>query len=427
MTNPYTSYSYKGAPLPLAAIIFMTGGIFMVFISIRTATSGITDFDNSGYIKVVFAATALYVFHAAVLIIASIAAFRGGKRARSYAQLACWISIAGVFARLVFIGIYQELIIHLVIIACAVIVMAYLNRQDIVLRSKKNRLPAPITFLIIWIILIMVSVYAVMFINYGLSTPYVKNPAYNINNTDSGDFFQLPYKFNVKIPDTYKLIKIYHEKDDSVSLIFRGTYNSLIRLSSFSPVSEAEKIFAPLAGGKDNFYKKYFHERYGLLFILMKRITEHSANGEFKHIYLRDGVEAYITVRSGDKTGEIVYFYKNNELLGEVFYISGEQQDTGFITELLKYSSYNTNQFTSEQYYEEANKKLELKKYEEAKELYAFALSKNWKSPEAHYGFAVTLLETGFEADAKSHAEIVLRFNKHHKGANAILQTLNSQ
>jgi tetratricopeptide (TPR) repeat protein len=343
----------------------------------------------------------------------------------------------GLLNRLILLGPFTEEYFYLISFSLVAFAFWFLNRKPIRLSfpySRGFRIAA-----LLWattLTLEIISAVTFWFWLEGYKLPRLQRVVYESKNEsiETSSYFRstLPVRYSLVLPKGFALANLSGSKGvDLISLVSPQRTSVVMSDSKrFGLFSKGVSSYWKLLDYSDpySYAKKYFSERYGLIFVLLRSLNSYKVTYQVEQIRIND-LNIFIE-KSRNKWRWMIqyYIFSNYEAIGEVIF-SGTKEPDDFINEqgdkILSSIKLQDQPIKSDKEYFEGGLMLFNEGYfEEAKFSFASALYLNWSDPRYHFYLGQAFLNTEGLNSAKVHLKHAIKLQPDYSDAQKILNEI---
>jgi len=344
--------------------------------------------------------------------------------------LALW----GLVNRLIVLGPCTEEYFYLISFGTAALFIWFLNRKSI--REIFPYCKSLKVITVIWITILSLEILGagIIWFKYGgYKIPKLQKAVYKSKDESfySKNYFRspFPFKYSLAIPNGFNLYSISKNGNLGIIIFLTIPKKGFIIMNNEPLIYEMQ--FFKVFGFNDpyRFTKKFFSERYGLIFTILKLISMSKNICRVEEAQI-NGLNGFIQKCSG-KTW-----------MSEYYLFQGHQPIGGGIIAIKKDKSFNKQQIdeiissirlqnkplkSAQEFFQEGVELFNQRKFEKAKFSFASALCLDWQNPQYHYYLGYAFLKTENLNLAKKHVEIAISLQHDYPEAQKLLDEIKSR
>jgi hypothetical protein len=366
-------------------------------------------------------------------VVSGIGVVRAKPWSRYLLLITTGIALWSLVNRLIVLGPCTEEFYYISRFSIGALFIGFFNRKSV--RTVFPYRKGSKVLTVLWIIVFSIEIAgaSILWFTYRRYTiPTLQEGVYPLRDESfySKDYIRtsFPLKYTVAIPKGFTPFSV--DRDDTTGITIMLFYLNKGSISMGDPTFlETMYSSAKEFGYRDphRYYQKFFSERYGLYFLVMKmsvlglgiqRIERAQING--LSVFVKKG-------KARDKLWNNFYLFRGSEVIGHVDIIgpgfTGEQMDDIISSLRIQHKPLES----ARDLFQEGKTLFQQRDFEGAKFSFVSALCLNWENPQYHYYLGRTFFETENWFSAKRHLKKAISLQPDHPGAEKLLNEVETK
>jgi len=362
-------------------------------------------------------------------IISGFCVLKGKPWSRYLILITTGLDLGGLVKRFILLGPFTEEYFYLISFATAALFIWFFNREPTRVRFPYRKGLTVLT--IVWIASLSIAIFGAGFMWFkygGYTIPKLQKGVYKSHNESfySQDYFRSPFplKYTLAIPHSFTLYHLHRDDSSGVTVSLMSPQKDFLMMGDRTVIQDLPSF--KILGYNDPYQltQKYFSERYGLIFTIMKVIAFSTGVYRVEEAQI-NGLRGFVQKGSGKTWISEYYLFQEHKPIGGGF-IVGRKEEGGLsqqrIDEIISSIKPQDEVLKSAQeFFREGMILFDRHDFERAKLSFASALCLSWKNSQYHYYLGRAFYETKNWNSAKKHLEQALSLQPDYPEAQKFL------